>query len=234
MDYAKHTSQNILLSVNLTHGKAFFQLAKNFRQCLSSSYLHFTSAWHFSLRSFSTLRCTSSPSLTTTTSSAGVFYVLAKYFNIFTGFRTRYEYLIMANHMSWRTAWSYHLICWLVYTCNVQLHFPQFPRWWLMLGSYLMTKISGDHWRHLLLILIFKIVLYPVGIQVKHPKLNFSILWISGYCKFQTLKRLKMLEHTIQCISGCDNSKFSAVPDWYSNDYCHVLELVQTWDSRYT
>ena len=28
--------------------------------------------------------------------------------------------------------------------------------------------------------------------------------------------------------TGCDNSKFSAVPDWYSNDYCHVLELVQT------
>ena len=27
---------------------------------------------------------------------------------------------------------------------------------------------------------------------------------------------------------GYDNSKFSAVPDWYSNDYCHVLELVQT------
>ena len=34
---------------------------------------------------------------------------------------------------------------------------------------------------------IFQIVWYPVGIQVKHPKLNFSIPWISGYRKFQPL-----------------------------------------------
>ena len=34
--------------------------------------------------------------------------------------------------------------------------------------------------------------------------------------------------------TGCDNSKFSAVPRWYSSHYCHVLEQVQTWNSRCT
>jgi hypothetical protein len=28
--------------------------------------------------------------------------------------------------------------------------------------------------------------------------------------------------------AGCENSKFLVVPDWFSNDYCRVLELVQT------
>ena len=91
--YAKHTSQNILLSVNLTHGKAFFQLTENFQQCLSSSYECFTSAWRFSLQSFSALR-------RTMTSSAGVFDVLAKYFSIFTAFRNRYS----MNISLWQTA----------------------------------------------------------------------------------------------------------------------------------
>ena len=58
--YAKHTSQNILLSVNLTHGKAFVQLTENYRQRLSSSICvlpRLGKSW------FGTL---SSPSLTTT------------------------------------------------------------------------------------------------------------------------------------------------------------------------
>ena len=68
--------------------------------------------------------CTSLPSLTTTTSSAGVFDILAKYFNIFTTFRTRYEYLNMANHISCRTVWSCHQIRWLVYMFNsISLNF---------------------------------------------------------------------------------------------------------------
>ena len=28
--------------------------------------------------------------------------------------------------------------------------------------------------------------------------------------------------------SGCDNSIFLAVPDWYSDNFCRVPELVQT------
>jgi hypothetical protein len=31
--------------------------------------------------------------------------------------------------------------------------------------------------------------------------------------------------------SGCDNSIFLAVPDWYSNNFCRVLELVQTYET---
>ena len=114
--YAKHTSQNILLSVNLTHRKALVLLTDNYWQRFSSLYLHFTSAWRFSLWSFSALRCTSSPSLTTMTSSAFFFYVFTKYFNNIHHFSHQIWIFIMANHVSWWSVWSYHLIHWLIYT----------------------------------------------------------------------------------------------------------------------
>ena len=146
--------------------ESFFPACQEF----STMSLEFVWMFYLSLVLFSAvifrtaMYSTSSPSLTTMTSSAGVFDVLAKYFNIFTAFRTRYEYFIMVNRMD-------YLICWLVYTCHVHLHSPQFPRWRLMLGtytcSYLTTKLSGDDRRHLSLIPIFEIVWYPVGIQVK-------------------------------------------------------------------
>jgi hypothetical protein len=40
-----------------------------------------------------------------------------------------------------------------------------------------------------------------------------------------------MIEYLINLLmSGCDNSRFLVVPDWYTNGCCRVLELVQTHD----
>jgi hypothetical protein len=47
----------------------------------------------------------------------------------------------------------------------------------------------------------------------------------------QSLKRYPCED--VLCIfqSGYNNSRFLIVPDWYTNGYCHVLELVQTHKS---
>ena len=60
------------------------------------------------------------------------------------------------------------------------------------------------------------------------------------------LTKLKKITHTTRYsmartiysglhYSGCDNSRFSAVPDAYSDNYCRIpLKLVQTLDPRCT
>ena len=55
----------------------------------------------------------------------------------------------------------------------------------------------------------------------------FHKQWMSLFAAIGINNKQNVVEVNL-ANAGCDNSKFSAVPDWYSNDYCHVLELVQT------
>ena len=106
------------------------------------------------------------------------------------------------------------------------------------------NKIQYNYWWR---VFAWNIRFYYPYWQLTYLHVHVFIFWfVSEHC----LRSSKNVYYSVQYnylaniqyiyiyiyiyISGCDNSKFSAVPDWYSNDCCHVLELVQTWDSRCT
>ena len=212
--YAKHSLQNILSSVNLTHGKTFVQLTENYWQRLK-----FVFAFYLGLVKASLVHCdvhvhVPLHHLTTTTSSAWVFNVLTKYFNIFTAFRTRYEYdepHVMVNHvkLSPDSLTDIHrhvqLYCthWDQWLHIVPKLFPLISKMATRARRLFNDKAIGRPSEAFTAILIFEIVCHPVEIQIKQYYINFlyfdvwnaiELIWardeLPGWRSYQDLTKI--------------------------------------------
>ena len=67
-----------------------------------------------------------------------------------------------------------------------------------------------------------------ISLSVTSTKCHFANL---GFVMFTCRWASHAIEPIVEGFcrwTGCDNSRFLVVPDWYANDYCRVLALVHT------